>query len=126
LRALAAEGAAEPGLSSRALSRRQALLLGGAAALAACTSMDGGESMPRPTGVSEIAIVGGGVAGLTLAYRLAKAGKRATIYEASGRLGGRMFTKRDFNSQGMFCELGGELVDTNHEPLIKLCKELGI
>ena len=123
-RALAAEGEASPG--PRALSRRQALLLGGAAALSACAPMSSSEVMPRPQGVSDIAIVGGGVAGLTLAYRLAKAGKRATIYEASGRLGGRMFTKRDFNSQGMFCELGGELVDTNHKPLIDLAAELGL
>jgi monoamine oxidase len=63
---------------------------------------------------------------LTLAYRLSKAGRRATIYEASPRLGGRMFTKRNFNDEGMFCELGGELVDTNHKPLIDLAQELGV
>ncbi len=122
--ALAADGAASGG--PRALSRRQALLLGGAGALAACAPMNAPETMPTPDGVGEIAIVGGGVAGLTLAYRLAKAGRRATIYEASGRLGGRMFTKRDFNTEGMFCELGGELVDSNHAPLIALAKELGV
>ncbi len=75
---------------------------------------------------SGVAIVGGGIAGLTVAYRLGQAGKRATIYEASPRLGGRMFTKRAFNSEGMFCELGGELVDTDHKPLIDLAKELGV
>lgn len=111
----------------KALSRRQALLLTGAAALAACTpmGMDGGPATSIG-GAGDVAIIGGGVAGLTLAYRLSRAGRRATIYEASGRLGGRMFTKRNFNDQGMFCELGGELVDTNHKPLIDLASELGV
>lgn len=40
------------------------------------------------------------------------------IFEAAERTGGRMFAKRDFNSEGMFCELGGELVDSNHADLI--------
>src|SRR6185295_5920111 len=88
----------------------------------ACTSTDWAE----PRDGQSIAIVGGGVAGLTVAYRLAKAGRRATLYEGSGRFGGRMFTKRNFNAEGMFCELGGELVDTNHAPLINLAKEVGV
>jgi monoamine oxidase len=37
-----------------------------------------------------------------------------------------MFSKRNFNAEGMFCELGGELVDTNHEDLITLARELGV
>ena len=36
-----------------------------------------------------------------------------------------MFTQYDFY-KGMFCELGGELVDTNHEDLQKLGSELGV
>src|SRR5262249_40681611 len=39
-----------------------------------------------------IVIVGGGIAGLTAALTLWDAGVPATIYEASGRLGGRMFS----------------------------------
>src|SRR5690606_8666317 len=46
--------------------------------------------------------------------------------ESSGRTGGRMFTLRDFTPEGHFCELGGELVDSNHTALIDLCGELGI
>lgn len=123
-RSLFAEGALPPG--PKALSRRQALLIGGAAVLAACTPKEM-DVMPGAGGdAQDVAIVGGGIAGLVAAYRLQKAGRRVTIYEASGRLGGRMFTKRNFNNQGMFCELGGELVDSNHEPLIKLAAELGV
>ena len=117
---MAAEGAAASG--PRALTRRHALLLGGAATVAACAPL----ALQATGSDASVAIVGGGVAGLTIAYRLARAGRRATLYEASGRLGGRMFTKRDFNGEGMFCELGGELVDSNHAPLMALAKELGV
>jgi len=48
------------------------------------------------------------------------------LYEAQERFGGRMWTKRDFNKDGMFVELGGELVDSNHTDLIDLAKELGV
>ena len=78
------------------------------------------EEAPR-----SIAIIGGGVAGLTAAYRLQAAGVKPIVFEASNRWGGRMFTQYDFY-KGMFCELGGEFVDTNHEDLQKLGAELGV
>jgi monoamine oxidase len=37
-----------------------------------------------------------------------------------------MFTAGKFNDEGMFCELGGEFVDTQHEDVINLCRELGL
>ena len=104
----------------KALSRRQVLKMAAAsAAVASCSSL-------MEIGGKSVAVVGGGVAGLTIAYRLSRAGHAVTVYEASARFGGRMFTKRGFNSEGMFCELGGELVDTGHEPLMALAKELGV
>lgn len=81
---------------------------------------DNGKKAPK------IAIIGAGVAGLTTAYRLVQKGLRPTIFEASGRIGGRMFTKYDFNKSKQFCELGGELVDTNHTALRQLAKDLGV
>jgi monoamine oxidase len=72
-----------------------------------------------------IAIVGGGVAGLTAAYRLHAAGATPIVFEASNRWGGRMFTRCNFY-KGMFCELGGELVDTDHEDLLNLLDEFCI
>src|SRR5205809_5958065 len=75
----------------------------------------GGES-PKPgaRGGEPVAILGAGVAGLTAAYRLLQAGISCEIFEGSERTGGRILTKTDFNKDAMFCELGGELVDTNH------------
>ncbi|RFC46235.1 MAG: monoamine oxidase [Verrucomicrobia bacterium] len=73
-----------------------------------------------------VAIIGGGLAGLTAAWHLRKQAVPVELFEASSRLGGRVFTKRNFNPDGMFVELGGELIDTNHTALIKLARELGL
>lgn len=37
-----------------------------------------------------------------------------------------MFTRENFNEQAMTCELGGELVDSNHDDLIGLCRAFNI
>lgn len=42
---------------------------------------------------SEVAIVGAGMAGLCALYELTRCGLKPTIFEASGRLGGRCFTE---------------------------------
>jgi monoamine oxidase len=95
----------------------------GAAALSPVLDWSADAKQKRPKG--PVAIIGGGVAGLTAAYRLQQAGGTPIVYEASNRWGGRMFTQYDFY-KGMFCELGGEFVDTNHEDLRKLAAELGV
>jgi monoamine oxidase len=94
----------------------------GAAALAPVMDRSAYAKKPVP---SSIAIVGGGVAGLTAAYRLQQHGAKPVLFEASNRWGGRMFTQYDFY-KGMFCELGGEFVDTGHEDLQKLAAEVGV
>jgi monoamine oxidase len=111
---------------SSALSRRRLLRLSAAAAGAAALSpvLDW-RAFAKDKTPPSIAIVGGGVAGLTAAYRLQAAGVKPVLFEASSRLGGRMLTVYDFY-KGMFCELGGEFVDTGHEDLQKLGAELGV
>jgi len=92
--------------------------------LLACQTPGSNLQVTAPT--RDVIIVGAGTGGLTAAYHLAKAGISSAIYDGSNRVGGRMFTAQKFNDEGMFCELGGEFVDTQHEDLIKLCKELGL
>ena len=79
-----------------------------------------------PKDQGNIVIVGAGAAGLTAAYRLAQANVACTIYEGSERCGGRIYTQSNFNSDGQFCERGGELIDTLHHDLRSLCAELGL
>ena len=111
---------------SSALSRRRLLRLSAAAAGAAALSpvLDW-RAFAKDKAPPAIGIVGGGVAGLTAAYRLQAVGVKPVLFEASSRWGGRMFTVYDFY-KGMFCELGGEFVDTGHEDLQKLGAELGV
>ncbi len=73
-----------------------------------------------------VIIVGAGLGGLVTAYRLTQQGIPCEIFEASHRVGGRMFTRRNFNPDGMFVELGGELVDSNHQDIMDLCQELNL
>lgn len=90
------------------------------------------QSTGRRVGGSTVAIVGAGFAGLAAAYHLTKAGVPCEIFEASARVGGRVFThdgigtKQAFNRNEMFCELGAELVDSNHDDIFALCSELEI
>ncbi len=54
----------------------------------------------------EVAIVGGGIAGIVAAYELMKLGLRPVLYE-SGRLGGRLRSEPFEGNSGIIAELGG-------------------
>src|SRR5262245_19908531 len=111
---------------SSALTRRRLLRLSAAAAGAAALSpvLDW-RAFAKDKAPPSIGIVGGGVAGLTASYRVQATGVKPVLFEASSRWGGRMLRVYDFY-KGMFCELGGQFVDSNHEDLITLAKEVGI
>lgn len=121
IRAAAAQAA------ERAPTRREVLGgLAGALAVASLPSGSGCGGDEGPSGDARIAIVGGGIAGMLCAHRLAEAGVEATVYEATDRVGGRMYTGRDLYPEGQVCELGGELIDSNHATLLALADELGL
>jgi monoamine oxidase len=67
-----------------------------------------------------------GLAGLNCAYQLRKAGLHATIYEASNRAGGRIFTARNLMANGLTTELGGEFIDSGHRDMLQLVREFGL
>ncbi len=113
---------AGPAVSDK--TRRNFLKIAAASGVAALTGLGSAKDAKKIGG--PVAVVGGGIAGLTAAHRLMKAGVEVHLYEMQNRFGGRMLTKRNFNKEGMFVELGGELVDSNHKDLIKLAKELGV
>jgi tryptophan 2-monooxygenase len=55
---------------------------------------------------TEVAIVGGGIAGVVAAYELMRLGLRPVLYE-SGRLGGRLRSEPFEGDSGIIAELGG-------------------
>ena len=86
---------------------------------------------PRPAsrpsgGAPEVLVAGGGIAGLTAAYRLHQHGVAVRVLEAQERLGGRMFSLRGHFADGQVAELGGELIDSGHDHIRALAAELGI
>jgi monoamine oxidase len=73
-----------------------------------------------------IAIVGAGIAGLSALHTLKKAGYDATLYEASGRTSGRIFSVQNVMGEGTWAEFGAEFIDTNHADMWALAKEFNI
>ena len=75
---------------------------------------------------SSVTVIGGGISGLTIAYRLASRGIVVKLYEAQNRLGGRIYTQSYVNPDSQFIELGAELIDSTHSDLLALAQELGV
>lgn len=92
----------------------------GIAALAGAPLLSAKKTKPN----AKLVVVGAGLAGLTCAYRLKRAGLDATIYEANTRLGGRCWTRRGDFMDGQFAEHGGELIDQGHTSIRHLAQEL--
>src|SRR5262249_17162806 len=78
-------------------------------------------------GQPTIAIVGAGIAGLACALDLADKGIASTVYEASGRVGGRMFSNDGgYWDAGQVSEWCGELIDTGHKTIRALAHRFGL
>lgn len=109
------------GLTSRSMSRRAAMAALGSAGLAF--------GLPKPArakGQPTVTIVGAGIAGLACALELADRGLASTVYEASGRVGGRMFSNTGYWDQNQVSEWCGELIDTGHTTIQALATRFGL
>lgn len=74
-----------------------------------------------------VLILGGGAAGLAAGYVLQEKGVPFIIVEANAtRTGGRIFSIKNYNSQGQFIDIGAELVDASHTTVLTLAKMLGV
>lgn len=72
-----------------------------------------------------VTIIGAGMAGLSAAYELHKAGWGVTVLEARSRVGGRVFSLHEF-SDGLVAEGGGEFIDHRHKRMLALAKEFNL
>lgn len=73
--------------------------------------------------MSEIAVVGGGIAGLTAAWELVRAGATVRLYEASGRLGGALSSQQ---IAGIRADAGAEAFSTRSTSVTELINSLGL
>lgn len=82
--------------------------------------------MSNKTQPSNLAIVGGGISGLTAAYYAIKQGQDPAhihIYESTGRTGGKVETRFLGNTP---VNNGPEFIDSTHRRLIEMAQELGV
>lgn len=123
-------------------TRRQFVTGAATAAAGAALSWKVGRAVAQ--GAPRIAIVGGGIAGLSAALTLQDAGYQATIYEAHpNRVGGRMLSDRGTQpgcgschavnrtvsatwADGQVTDVFGELIDTNHTTIKSLAQRFGL
>ena len=105
------------------LTRRK-LLGTSAAAGAALVLPSGAKAAKRRQRRVEVVIVGAGLAGLTAARELTKAGHEVCVLEARDRVGGRTLNHQV--SKGVIAEAGGEFIGPTQHRIAALAKETGV
>jgi monoamine oxidase len=112
-------------------SRRRFLVgaAAGAALLAAAPRRARGA--PKPPRVTDVGVVGAGLAGLVCATELQRAGVTPRLYEAAERVGGRCFSlggafAGPVSFPGQVVERGGELIDNLHKTMLGYAREFGL
>ena len=109
-------------------SRRNFLRAGAAAAAGVAASQVGGlpdaSAATASTLTADAVVVGAGLAGLTAARNLVKAGMSVVVLEARGRVGGRTLNHDIGN--GHIAEAGGEFVGATQDHIVALAAEVGV
>jgi len=72
-----------------------------------------------------VVVVGAGMAGLVSAYELKRQGHDVVVLEAQNRVGGRVYTCRDF-APGLWAEFGAMRIPRSHDLTRKYCELFGM
>jgi monoamine oxidase len=113
----------------------QAMGLIGAAAVTESVALEQGARHG-----TKVIVLGAGVAGLSAAYELVKAGYDCTVLEARDRVGGRNWTVRRGTSleltdgsrqvcefdEGLYWNAGPARLPSHHQAVLGYCRELGV
>ena len=117
-------------MTDDALTRRRFLGAGAAAGLgaaAAAAPADAARHRRRHRSRRpkvDVVVVGAGIAGLTAAREVVKAGKSATVLEARNRVGGRVVSK-DLGA-GKHSERGATFVGPTQDHILAVMKDVGV
>ncbi|MEZ4448798.1 MAG: FAD-dependent oxidoreductase [Nannocystaceae bacterium] len=105
------------------LSRRAMMRLFSWSSLATLLGCTGGSGSGEG---KRVLVLGAGVAGLSAAYELKKAGFEVTVLEGRERVGGRVYTLRDGFDEGGLAEIGAIRVGSTHVGVLEYADELGL
>ncbi len=75
----------------------------------------------------KVIVAGAGITGLCCAYELMKAGHEVTVLEASGRIGGHVYTRREGLSDGLYADFGADhITKPGYERFFGYVDEFGL
>ena len=83
------------------------------------TPREGLERRPQPP--KRVLVIGAGVAGLVAAFEMKRQGHEPVVLEAQNRVGGRVYTKRDF-APGLCAEAGAMRIPRVHNLTLEYCR----
>jgi monoamine oxidase len=83
-------------------------------------------TLERRGAAKRVIVVGAGLAGLSAAYELTRAGHDVAVLEARTRPGGRVLTLRDTFPDGLYAEAGATRIPNHHHFTLKYVELFGL